>query len=129
KIPEGSPKDNVLSSVAGTDAAREAVMDAQIPQTAKVDRKTASTNVQYNGTPEFKSIPGTDLESAVNTSSSVMRYRGTYYAVDNGVWFQSNNPEGPWEVATDRPDEVDRIPPSSPLYNTKYVYVYDVTPD
>lgn len=129
KIPEGSPKDNVLASVAGTDAAREAVMDAQIPQTAKVDRKTATTKVQYNGTPEFKTIPGTDLEYAVNTSSSIMRYRGIYYAVDNGVWFQSNNPDGPWEVATERPDEVDRIPPSSPLYNTKYVYVYDVTPD
>ena len=129
KIPEGSPKDNVLASVAGTDAAREAVMDAQIPQTAKVDRKSATTKVQYNGTPEFRTIPGTDMESAVNTSSSVMRYRGIYYAVDNGVWFQSNSPDGPWEVATERPDEVDRIPPSSPLYNTKYVYVYDVTPD
>jgi len=129
KIPEGSPKDNVLSSVAGTDAAREAVMDAQIPQTAKVDRKTATTNVRYNGTPQFQSVPGTDLQYAVNTSSSVMLYRGVYYAVDNGVWFQSDNPQGPWEVATERPDEVDRIPPSSPLYNTKYVYVYDVTPD
>ena len=128
-IPEGSPKDNVLASVAGTDAAREAVMDAQIPQTAKVDRKTATTNVQYNGTPQFKAVPGTDMEYGINTSSSVMLYRGVYYAVDNGVWFQANNPEGPWEVATERPDEVDRIPPSSPLYNTKYVYVYDVTPD
>jgi hypothetical protein len=129
KIPEGSPKDNALASVAGTDAAREAVMNAQIPQTAKVDRKTATTNVRYNGTPQFQSVPGTDMQYAVNTSSSVMLYRGVYYAVDNGVWFQSDNPQGPWEVATERPDEVDRIPPSSPLYNTKYVYVYDVTPD
>ena len=39
KIPEGSEKDNVLASVPGTQAAREAVMDAQIPQTAKVERK------------------------------------------------------------------------------------------
>jgi hypothetical protein len=31
KIPPGSPKDNVLASVAGTDAARDAVMDAEIP--------------------------------------------------------------------------------------------------
>lgn len=129
RIPEGSPKDNVLASVAGTDAAREAVMDAQIPQTAKVDRRSATTNVKYNGTPQFQSVPGTDLQYAINTSSSVMLYRGIYYAVDNGVWFQSDSPEGPWEVATERPDEVDRIPPSSPLYNTKYVYVYDVTPD
>ncbi len=129
KIPEGSAKDNVLANVAGTDAAREAVMDAQIPQTAKVDRKSATTNVTYNGDPEFRSINGTHLQYAVNTSSTVLRYKGRYYAVDNGVWFVSDSPTGPWEVSTDRPDEVDMIPPDYPAYNTKYVYVYDVTPD
>ncbi len=87
KIPEGSPKDNVLASVAGTDAAREAVMDAQIPQTAKVDRKTANTSVTYDGEPQFKDIDGTSLQYAVNTPGSVVKYRGRYYTVDNGVWF------------------------------------------
>ncbi|MDP4189454.1 MAG: hypothetical protein Q8905_15500, partial [Bacteroidota bacterium] len=37
KIPEGSAKDIVLASIAGTAAAKDAVMDAQIPQTAAVD--------------------------------------------------------------------------------------------
>src|ERR1700754_966726 len=128
KIPEGSPKDNVLASVAGTDAAREAIMDAQIPQTAKVDRSTASTDVNYNGDPQFAPLQGTDMQYATNTSSSVILDHGVYYSVDNGVWFQAPSPSGPWTVATERPEEVDRIPPSSPLYNTKYVYVYDVTP-
>jgi hypothetical protein len=129
KIPEGSPKDNVLASVAGTPAAREAVMDAQIPQTAKVDRNTATTNVTYNGDPNFAPLEGTDMEYGTNTSSSVLLDNGVYYCVDNGVWFQSPNPTGPWTVCTQRPAEVDRIPPSSPLYNVKYVDVYDVTPD
>ncbi|HMH34850.1 MAG TPA: hypothetical protein VK543_17565, partial [Puia sp.] len=129
KIPEGSPKDNVLASVAGTDAAREAVMDAQIPQTAKVDRRTANTNVTYNGDPQFQNIDGTKLQYAVNTSSTVLRYNGLYYVVDNGVWFVGDSPTGPWTVSTDRPDDVDLIPPSYPVYNTKYVYVYDVNPD
>ncbi|MDR3713420.1 MAG: hypothetical protein P4L51_11425 [Puia sp.] len=129
KIPEGSPKDNVLASVAGTDAAREAVMDAQIPQTAKVDRNSATTNVTYNGNPQFAPLKGTDMQYATNTSSSVLLSNGVYYAVDNGVWFQSQSPNGPWVVCTQRPDEVDRIPPSSPLYNVKYVDIYDVTPD
>jgi hypothetical protein len=119
KIPEGSPKDNVLASVAGTDAAREAIMDAQIPQTAKVDRSTASTDVNYNGDPQFAPLQGTDMQYATNTSNSVMLDHGIYYTVDNGVWFQSPSPNGPWTVSTERPDEVDRIPPSSPLYNTK----------
>ncbi len=129
KIPEGSPKDNVLASVAGTPAAREAIMDAQIPQTAKIDRNTATTTVNYNGDPKFAPLEGTDMEYATNTSSSVLLDNGVYYSVDNGVWFQSPNPSGPWVVCTQRPDEVDRIPPSSPLYNVKYVNVYDVTPD
>ena len=34
EIPVGSDKDAVLAHVAGTDAAREAVLDAQVPQTA-----------------------------------------------------------------------------------------------
>src|SRR5258708_36156351 len=94
KIPEGSPKDNVLASVAGTDAAREALMDAQIPQTAKVDRKKATTNVVYDGDPQFQNIKGTRLQYAVNTSSTVLLYEGRYYAVDNGVWFVADSPSG-----------------------------------
>ena len=129
KIPEGSPKDNVLASVAGTNAAREAIMDAQIPQTAKVDRKTATANVSYDGEPKFENVQGTDLQYGVNTQSSVIRQGNTYYAVENGVWFESQSPNGPWVVSTQRPDQVDEIPPSSPVYNIKYVYVYDVTPD
>src|SRR5690606_26667081 len=38
-------------------------------------------------------------------------------------------PDGPWEVSDHRPDEVDQIPPSEPVYNTKYVYVYNSTPE
>jgi hypothetical protein len=129
KIPEGSLKDNVLASVAGTEAAKEAVMDAQIPQTAKVDRRTATTTVNYDGQPQFQPITGTKLEYAVNTSSTVLRYKGRYYSVDNGVWFVSESPTGPWVVSTERPEDVDMIPPDNPDYNSKYVNVYDVTPD
>jgi hypothetical protein len=41
KIPVGSDKDIVLSSVAGTPQARDAKLDAQIPQTAKIDQSEA----------------------------------------------------------------------------------------
>jgi hypothetical protein len=129
KIPEGSPKDDVLASVAGTEPAREAVIDAQIPQTAKIDRRTAATHVEYDGTPQFKPIEGTDMQYAVNTSSTVLLENGKYYAVDNGIWFMADNPMGPWAVATMRPEEMDQIPPTSPVYNAKYVEVYEATPD
>lgn len=129
KIPEGSQKDDVLANVAGTQAAREAVMDAQIPQTAKVDRRNAQADVTYDGEPQFDDISGTDMQYAINTQSPVIRFRGTYYAVDKGVWFESFSPNGPWTVCIERPSEVDIIPPSSPVYNVKYVYIYDATPD
>jgi len=128
-IPEGSAKDNVLASVAGTKEAKEAIMDAQIPQTAKVDRKTANTKVSYDGAPQFKLIEGTDLQYAVNTSSTVLFDGGAYYVVDNGIWFISPNPTGPWSVSTKRPGHLDQIPPSSPVYNTKFVDIYEITPD
>lgn len=129
KIPEGSPKDNVLASIPGTNAAREAVMDAQIPQTAKVDRHSATTTVTYDGQPRFENITGTQMTYAINSQSSVIGYKGKYYAVDKGVWFVSDSPNGPWTVSDERPGEVESIPPSNPAYNLKYVYIYDATPD
>ena len=129
KIPEGSPKDNVLASVAGTQAAREAILDAQIPQTARVDRRNTQTSVSYDGKPQFDNIPGTQMQYAVNSPQSVIQYKGRYYCVDNGVWFESGSPDGPWQVSTARPDEVDLIPPGCPVYNVKYVYIYDTDPD
>lgn len=129
KIPAGSAKDNVLASVAGTPEASDAVMDAQVPQTAKVDRKTANADIEYDGDPRFDNISGTDMDYAVNTSSYVLRWRGSYYAVDKGVWFQSYSSDGPWRICIERPYEVSLIPPRYPVYAMKYVYIYDVTPD
>jgi hypothetical protein len=129
KIPNGSPKDNVLASVAGTEAAKEAVMDAQMAQTAKVDRNSASTQVSYDGDPQFQPIAGTRLQYAVNTSSVVLLFAGSYYALDNGVWFISNNAAGPWTASIKRPGDLDLIPPSSWVYNAKFVNIYDYTPN
>ncbi len=128
KIPENSPKDDVLASVAGTDQAQDAVMDAQIPQTAKVDRATSTTKVEYNGDPQFKAIDGTNIQYAINTSSTVLLSGGKYYCVDNGIWYESTSAKGPWTVSTTRPAEVNKIPAAVPVYNVKYVYIYETTP-
>ncbi len=47
------------------------------------------------GDPEFESISGTNLKYATNSSTTVLKLRGTYYAVDNGIWFQSDRSTGP----------------------------------
>ncbi len=129
KIPEPSRKGNVLSSVAGTPQAEEAVLDAQVPQTAAVKRAEAKTKVEYDGEPQFKPVTGTEVEYAVNTSSQVLRIKGKYYVCDQAIWFVGDSPNGPWTVSDKAPPEVQQIPPDSPAYNTKYVYVYDSTPD
>ncbi len=128
-IPEGSPKDHVLASIAGTDAANDALEEAAVPQTARVDRKSAQAEVVYDGDPRFEDIEGTDLGYAVNTPASVIRWRGRYYSVDNGVWFEAQRATGPWVVSVSRPYAVALIPPRYPVYHMKYVYIYDVTPD
>ncbi len=131
KIPEGTEKDGVLSSVAGTSAAKEALMDAEIPQTAKIDRRTATTTVIYDGSPIFNPINGTNLLVAENSNITVVKsnLNGMYYAVDNGVWYISNRYDGPWQVSIERPSDVNNIPADNIAYNVKYVNVYDYNSD
>jgi hypothetical protein len=129
KIPKGSPKDNVLASVAGTEEASDAIAEAQVPQTAKVERNKVHEDVQYDGDPQFEAIDGTDMYYATNTPVSVIRWRNRYYSVDNGIWYESYNAVGPWAVCINRPYAVALIPPRYPVYYMKYVYIYDVTPD
>ncbi len=128
RIPEGSEKDIVLANVAGTAAANEAMMDAQIPQTAKVDRSKATCTVTYNGEPKFEPIEGTNISIAKNTSSTVLKTNNKFYCVENGVWYVAALATGPWAVSDERPADVDKIPASSPVYNVKYVYIYESTP-
>jgi hypothetical protein len=128
-IPATSDMGNVRASVPGTQEAREAVLQNEIPQTAVVDRADAELTVEYDGEPSFEPIGETDMAYAVNTSKSVLRIEGRYYCCDDAVWFVANDPKGPWEVCVDVPEQVQDIPPESPVYNVKYVYVYDSTPE
>jgi hypothetical protein len=129
KIPEDSEMGTVLYAVPGTDVVKEAVLDAQIPQTATVDRKKATLTVEYDGDPRFEPIPSTNMTYAVNTATPIVELNGTYYACDEAVWFVSNSAMGPWQVATSIPDTVYTIPPESPIYNVTYVRIYDSTPN
>jgi len=128
-IPDSSAVASVRTSIPGTKEAQEAIYDQNMPQTAEIDRKTATVKVEYDGEPKFEKIEGTTMSYAVNTQNSVVLVNEVYYCVDNGVWFRSNQPKGPWKVADSRPEEINKLPPSSPVYNIKYVYIYDATPD
>jgi hypothetical protein len=128
-IPENSAKGFVLANVADTIQAKEAVLDNSIPQTATIDRKKATTQVEYAGEPKFEPIPGTELQYGVNTGKTVFKDGAKYYALDQGVWYEADSPNGPWKATATPPKQVDKIPASNPHYNAKYVKVYDSTDD
>ena len=129
KIPDDASIGTVRASVPGTPEAQEAKYEQQMPQTAVVDRKTATVTVEYDGSPQFEKIEDSQVQYAINTASTVLQIKGKYYCVDDGIWFESSKATGPWTVCDNRPAEVDEIPPSAPVYNVKYVYIYDSTPD
>lgn len=129
KIPEDHDDAAILASVPGTQQAAEAVIQASIPQTAVVNRKDVTVSVVYQGQPSFVVIEGTTVSYAVNTPFSVFAVEGRYYCCHDGIWFLSLSPSGPWTVADAVPAAIYTIPPTHPLYNVTYVYVYDSTPE
>ncbi len=127
EIPEDSELGSVLYAVPGTEIAREAVMDAQVPQTAAIEKSKASLTVEYDGQPKFENIEGTQMQWAANTATPVIRVQNKYYAVDEAVWFVANSANGPWVIATSVPDEIYTIPADSPVYNVTFVRIYSET--
>ena len=130
-IPAGSPAGNVLAFVSGTPQAKQAVADSEIPQTAEIRRDAPPPTITYDGQPNFQPVTGgaPDVSYAANSPASVLKIGGAYYAVVNAVWYTAPGPEGPWSVATAVPEQVQTIPPASPVYNVRYVTIYQATPE
>src|SRR5262249_41638293 len=110
-------------SVPGTIEASDAVMLAQIPTTAIVNKAEveAKVKVSYDGSPQFKPIEHTTMQYASNTQDKVIKVGDLYYLCFQAVWFMSTSPTGPWKVADAVPQEIYTIPSSSPVYNVTYV--------
>ncbi len=124
QIPLDHPRSRVLASVPGTTQALEAVLLAQVPQTARVSRtETKAPDVVFRGEPQFEPIEKTTVSRAVNTDKTILKAGDLYYMCFDGVWFMSKNPDGPWTVADSVPKEIYEIPISSPAYNATYVTV------
>ncbi len=127
QIASDSDSSNVLYAVAGTEEAKDAVLDSQIPQTATIDRESARLFVKYDGEPKLKKIDGTSLSYIQNTQTPVIFADKKYYACDKAIWFASKSPHGFWDVATEVPQEIYSIPATSPLYNVTFVRIYKTT--
>ena len=130
RIPAEHPRSRVLASVPGTSQAAEAVLLAQVPQTASVNRKELKPpQVSYQGEPQFQAIEKTSLQRAVNTDKDIIKVGDLYYMCFQGVWFVSTRPQGPWEVAGSVPKQIYEIPASSPAHNITYVTVVSSSVD
>jgi hypothetical protein len=126
KIPLEHERSRVLASVPGTAEAIEAVLLAQVPQTARVNRTQLQADpVAYSGAPQFATIEGTSLQRAINTDKDVIKVGTEFYYCYQGVWFVGKAAEGPWTVAKTIPAEIYKIPASSPAHNVTYVVVED----
>jgi hypothetical protein len=126
KIPLEHPRSRVLASVPGTVQAAEAVLLAQIPQTARVSKKDVKAPaVEYQGDPKFEPIEKTTVSRAVNTDKDIIKVGDLYYMCFQGVWFVSRSAGGPWEVTGSVPKQIYEIPISSPAHSVTYVTVED----
>ena len=126
KIPLEHERSRVLASVPGTQQAAEAVLVAQVPQTARVNKnELKAPEVAYAGDPKFEKVEKTKVERAVNTDKSIIKVGDMYYMCYEGVWFMGSSPNGPWTVASKVPGEIYEIPISSPAHNVTYVTVED----
>jgi hypothetical protein len=130
KIPVDHPRSRVLASVPGSDQAIEAVLLAQVPQTARVSvKQVKAPDVVYQSDPKFETIQGTSCSRAVNTDKDVIMVSDSYYLCYLGVWFVGPAPGGPWVVAATVPTAIYQIPASSPAHNVTYVTIVDSQPN
>lgn len=130
RIPLEHERSRVLASVPGTTQAAEAVLLAQIPQTARVSKTVQAPEVAYQGgAPQFQPIETTSVQRAVNTDKDILKAGDLYYLCFQGVWFMSRTPSGPWEVTGEVPQTIYAIPVSSPAHAVTYVTVQESSSD
>jgi hypothetical protein len=128
-IPDSNPKAHVLVSVAGTPEANDALLDTEIPQTVAINPGPApELNVAYDGEPQFNGIDGCSVQYAVNTPYSVFSAGQRYYCCQDGIWYESGFPIGPWIACIRVNPDIYLIPPSCPHYYCTYCHVFSVTP-
>jgi hypothetical protein len=130
QIPLEHQRSRVLASVPGTTQAAEAVLLAQVPQTARVSKTVQAPDVVYQGgSPEFTAIEKTTVQRAVNTDKDVLKVGDLYYMCFDGVWFMSRAATGPWSVTGEVPRQIYEIPISSPSHAVTYVTVQESNND
>lgn len=79
--------------------------------------------ITFNGSPDYVSIPGTDLLYAANTSGNVFKSLTDQqnYILISGRWYRASSLNGPWKFVpgNELPRDFANIPDNSPKENVK----------
>jgi len=79
--------------------------------------------ITFSGSPEFASVPGTDLLYADNTSADVFKLLTDQqnYILISGRWYRAPSLNGPWQFVPGNqlPSDFANIPDTSPKENVK----------
>ena len=74
-IPADHPQSAVRAAVPGTVEAKMAALEVSLPRTTRVRSGSApAVEITYAGSPEFETIPGTQVARAVNSGFDVFLY-------------------------------------------------------
>ena len=132
KIPLEHARSRVLASVPGTPQAAEAVLLAQIPQTAtRQQRRCKAPEVDVSGRRRSSSRSRRRRsQRAVNTDKDIIKVGDLYYMCFQGVWFMSTSADRPVGGHRRRcRRQIYEIPVSSPSYTVTYVTVQESNDD
>ena len=98
RIPANGPAAPVLTAVAGTPQAKEAVIANSVPQTAVIPRKGGpALQAHHRRRAGARPIEGTPLQYVWNSPDAIILVNPTsFYALRSGVWFTARSLSGPW---------------------------------
>jgi hypothetical protein len=109
-LPAGQNWDDVIKSIPPSSAAK-----ASFPKVVFTDKPAEL--IVFKGAPVYAPIPGTALQYATNTDSSVFLQPSTNetYLLVSGRWFRASSLKGPWAFASKNlPADFARIPSGHP---------------
>jgi hypothetical protein len=128
EIPYNSTKWSVLSSIAGTTAAKIAIKSAKTPSFIKIQKKSDITlPLIFTDNPIWKEINTKKLAYLQNSTIPVFKYNNLFYCCYRAAWYSAAILGQKWSVAEKIPDDIYKITPKEYPFFTTFVRIQKVT--
>ena len=117
KIPKRHGMAFVRVSIPGTVESRLAILEATLPEEKSVDKlEPLDLKIEFDGAPIFEAIPATQVSRISNSAYNIIKFKSDYYLCYAAAWYLADEPAGPYFPAEYVPQEIYKIPASSPSY-------------